>query len=142
MVTDKIVQKTVGINAQSAKVWDALTNPERIREWLFGTTTISDWTVGGPIRFTGEWEGKTYEDKGRILQFEPGKILEYSYWSCFSGLADEPENYSIITFELTPTSEGTDLMLTQRNFATEEMCEQSDKNWDAALRLMKETIEK
>jgi uncharacterized protein YndB with AHSA1/START domain len=142
MVTDKIVQKTISINAQSAKVWDALTNPEWIKKWLYGTDTTSDWTVGSPIRFTGNWEGKAYEDKGRILQIEPEKILEYSYWSGFSGLPDEPENYSIVTFELTPTSEGTDLTLMQRNFATEEMCEHASKNWDATLKLMREIIEK
>ncbi|MGV3632328.1 MAG: SRPBCC family protein [Bacteroidota bacterium] len=142
MKTDKIVQKNISINAQTTRVWDMLTNPDRIREWLYGTNTTTDWKVGSPIRFSGSWDGKEYEDKGRILQFEPEKILEYSYWSGFSGLPDEPENYSIVTFELMPINTGTDLSLTQRNFATAEMCEHSDKNWEQTLKLMKELLEK
>ncbi|MCE3296061.1 MAG: ATPase [Crocinitomicaceae bacterium] len=141
MAIDKILQRTVSINAGAAKVWDALTNPGQISKWLFGTKTETDWKPGSEIRFSGSWEGRDYEDKGRILQCETEKILEYTYWSGFSGLADEPENYSIITFELQETNDGTDLSLTQRNFATEEMCEHSGKNWDSSLQLMKETIE-
>ncbi|MCD0470348.1 SRPBCC domain-containing protein [Flavobacterium sp. JAS] len=142
MATDKILNKTISINAPISKVWNVLTNPEEIKEWLFGTIVISNWRVGDPILFTGSWQGVDYEDKGVILKFEIEKVFEYNYWSGFSGLPDSPENYSVILFELTANDDKTILTLTHSNFATETMYEHSDKNWDATLDLMKKIIEK
>lgn len=139
---DLIVKKTIGIKAPTSKVWDALTNPNLIRQWLYGTNTISEWKVGSPIVFTGNWQGTEYKDKGTILKIVPGKILQYDYWSSFSGLTDSPENYSVISIELIPKDRSTELMLTQTNFADEKMCKDSDKNWDTTLDTMKKLIEK
>ena len=141
MSTDKILTKTISINATTSKVWDALTNPDIIKLWLFGTNVISDWKVGSPVLFTGNWQGTGYADKGTILKFDIGKVFQYNYWSGFSGLTDSPENYSVIRFELTPKDNGTMLTLTQSNFPTEAMYEHTDKNWDATLELMKKIIE-
>ena len=132
----------MSINAPTSEVWIALTNPDLIKQWLFGTNVISDWQVGSPILFTGTWQGTEYKDKGTILQFEIEKVFQYNYWSGFSGLPDSIENYSIITFKLIPTANGTQLTLTQSNFATETGYEHSDKNWDVTLELMKKIIER
>jgi uncharacterized protein YndB with AHSA1/START domain len=137
-----VLKKTIDINAPSSKVWDALTNPGTIKQWLYGTDTISDWKVGSPIIFTGTWQGTEYTDKGTILTYEAGKVLKYNYWSSFSGLPDSPENYSVIAFELIPKDKNTELKLTQTNFVDEKSCEQSDENWDATLGTMKKLIEK
>jgi len=88
MAIDKILSKSIHINASPAKVWDALTNPDIIKQWLFGTTVISDWNVGSELLFTGTWQGTEYKDKGTILQFEKEKVFQYNYWSGFSGLPD------------------------------------------------------
>jgi uncharacterized protein YndB with AHSA1/START domain len=37
------VTATIEINADTNKVWDALINPEKIKVYLFGTETISEW---------------------------------------------------------------------------------------------------
>ena len=143
MAIDKILTKPININATPSKIWDALTNPDIIKHWLFGTNVISDWKVGSQILFTGNWQGTDYKDKGTILQFEKEKIFRYSYRSGFSGLPDSStENYSIITFMLAPTNNSTQLTLTQTNFATDTAYEHSDKNWKATLDLMKNIIEK
>jgi uncharacterized protein YndB with AHSA1/START domain len=142
MAVDKILTKTIHINAPASKVWDALTNPAIIKQWLFGTNVISDWKVGSPILFTGVWQGTEYKDKGNILQFDKEKVFQYNYWSGFSGLADAIENYSIVTFKLEATNNETQLTLTQTHFPTEIGYEHSDKNWDATLELMKKIIEK
>jgi uncharacterized protein YndB with AHSA1/START domain len=142
MATDKVFIKTVHVNATATKVWDALTNPDVIKQWLFGTNVISDWKVGSPILFTGTWQGTEYKDKGTILQFEIEKVFQYNYWSGFSGLPDRIENYSIITFELAPAPNGTQLTLTHSNFPTEELYEHTAKNWETTLDLLKSIIEK
>ncbi len=141
MATDKILEKTISINAPTSKVWNVLTNPDLIKEWLFGTNVISDWKVGASILFTGNWQGTDYADKGTILKFDIDKVFQYNYWSGFSGLPDSPENYSVITFELTAKDNTTTLTLTQSNFATETAYNHSDKNWEVTLQLMKKIIE-
>lgn len=103
MRNDLIVSESVDVNALPAKVWDALTNPEIIKKYLFGTETLTDWKVGSEIIFQGEYGEKkehTYRDKGVIMQNVPNKLLSYSYWSGFSGLEDSPQNYSLITYNL------------------------------------------
>ncbi|MGA9408544.1 MAG: SRPBCC domain-containing protein [Bacteroidota bacterium] len=137
-----ILRKTMSIKASASKVWEALTSPEWIKQYLFGTNVISDWKVGSPIRFTGMWEGKEYEDKGMVLKFEKGKVFQYSYWSSFSSLPDAPENYAVLTFELSSHGDTTELSLTQDNIASETDLEHSSKNWEGVLGTMKKLIEK
>ena len=136
------VLKTIEINADKSKVWDALINPEIIKQYFFGTETVSDWKTDSEIIFQGEYRGTKYRDKGNILKIESEKILQYNYWSGFSGLEDKEENYSIVTYELNDENGKTRLSLTQENFANEQSKEHADKNWDIVLNQMKEIIEK
>ena len=136
------VLKTIEINADKSKVWDALINPEIIKQYFFGTEVVSDWEVDREIIFQGEYQGTKYRDKGNILKIESEKILQYNYWSGFSGLEDKEENYSIVTYELNDENGKTRLSITQENFANEQSKEHADKNWDIVLNQMKEIIEK
>jgi uncharacterized protein YndB with AHSA1/START domain len=66
-MTDTLTLETsVSIKTTKSKVWNALTDPEQIKKYFFGTETVSDWKVGSPITFSGVWEGKPYIDKGTI----------------------------------------------------------------------------
>jgi uncharacterized protein YndB with AHSA1/START domain len=94
-----IARASVTINAPSNQVWDALVNPEAIRQYMFGAQVVSDWREGHPIIWRGEWQGKPYADKGVILQLKPGRTLQYSHFSPLSGLADKPENYHTVTIQ-------------------------------------------
>ncbi len=133
---------SIDIDAPKSKVWDALTNPEQIKKYLFGTQTSSDWKVGSPITFRGEWEGKAYEDKGTILQIEPEKILKYSYWSSMSNTKDEPDNYQIMTYVLESAGVKTRLSILQESCPSEEAREHSENNWKYVLETMKAMLEK
>ena len=68
MRQDLIVSQSVDVKAEPEQVWNALTNPEIIKEYLFGTETITDWKVGSEIIFQGEYEGHKYRDHGIIEQ--------------------------------------------------------------------------
>ena len=141
-MTDLILKIQIGINAPKQKVWDALTNPIQIKKYMFGTEASSDWKVGSPITFRGEWEGKSYEDRGTILEMEKEKILKYNYWSNFSGDKDEPSNYSNITYLLGWQDGKTEFTVMQDNFKSEEARAQSEKNWGMMLGTIKDLLEK
>jgi uncharacterized protein YndB with AHSA1/START domain len=127
--------------ATPAEVWDALTNPEKIKVYLFGTETISNWKAGSPIIFRGEWEGKAYEDKGTILEIEEEKLLKYNYWSSFTGLPDSPENYFIITYQLEFVGNSTQFTVIQGEFKSKEALDHFTHNWNSVMDTMKGMME-
>jgi uncharacterized protein YndB with AHSA1/START domain len=135
------VEKVVVIRADPAVVWNALTDKETIKKYFFGTEAISDWKVGSSLIFQGEWEGKTYQDKGTILAVEPGKLLQYNYWSGFSGLEDVPENYSLVTYRLGSKPGATNVVLTQEGFAGEEAKVHAEGGWTMVLDNLKKLLE-
>ncbi|MEA2715438.1 MAG: hypothetical protein QOG91_466 [Candidatus Parcubacteria bacterium] len=142
MTNGLIAKQSVTIDAPISAVWDALINPKMIKQYLFGTETVSDWKEGGSIIFKGEWEGKKYEDKGQIIKCKPEKLLQYTHWSNLSGKADRPENYNTVTIELSHENGQTHLALTQDNNADEEARKHSEGIWNAVLGNLKALVEK
>ena len=61
------------IDASPEEVWRALTDPEVIKKYMFGSEVKTDWQPGSPITWQGEFEGRAYEDKGEIIAVEPGR---------------------------------------------------------------------
>lgn len=137
----KEIKKTIAIKAPAAAVWDALTNPEKIKLYLFGTETRTDWQVGSPIVFSGQWDGKPYEDKGTILAIEPGKSVTYNYWSNMSGSDDIPANYANITYALEEKPGETLLTVTQDGLKDDAAAERSENDWGYVLDELKKVAE-
>ena len=142
MNKELIAKSSIRIKAPIAKVWDALTNPEMIKQYMFGTNVVSDWKVGSSIVWKGEWQGKSYEDKGKILKIEQERTLQYSHFSPLMGKQDVPENYHTVTIELSNDGEKTVVSLSQDGNATEEAREHSEKNWMMMLNGLKKLLEK
>jgi uncharacterized protein YndB with AHSA1/START domain len=132
----------IEIAAPAATVWRALTTPEMIKQYMFGTEATSDWKVGSAITYKGVWQGKPYEDKGTILEFVPNQLLKSTYWSGMSGLEDKPENYSTVAYSLTEKGGRTTLTVTQDNNLTKESATHSEGNWKMVLEGLKALIEK
>jgi len=135
------VTTSIEINAEKAKVWDALTNPEKIKVYLFGTETLTDWKTGSEIIFQGEYQGHQYKDKGTILDIRTDELLQYSYWSGFTGLEDKTENYSLVTYKLDTTNGKTLLTLTQTGFTNEQAQQHSQTAWTNVLQQIKQMTE-
>jgi uncharacterized protein YndB with AHSA1/START domain len=131
----------ITINAPASKVWDALTMPHLIKQYLFGTEVTTDWQVGSPIIYKGIWQGKPYEDKGRVLEIEPEKILVSTFWSSLSGLPDISENYKTVRYELSSTGDLTSLTITQDNNTSQDEANHSEQNWKMVLEGIKKLIE-
>jgi uncharacterized protein YndB with AHSA1/START domain len=135
--------KTMVIDAPRAKVWDALTNPAKVKQYMHGADLSTDWKVGSPIIWRGEWKGHSYVDKGTVLTFEVERLLSYTHWSPMGGSEDTPENYHTVTYELAEDRGKTTLTLTQDNNATQaEADTMAENNWAPVLLGLKETVGK
>lgn len=133
---------TIRINAPVNNVWKALIDPSMIKQWLFGTDAVSDWEKGSDITYTGEWEGKRYVDKGRIIDIVPEKLLHTTYFSGLSGKEDKPENYANVIYEVTPEKDGALLSISQDNIDDEKGQKHMKENWSKVLEGMKRLLEK
>jgi uncharacterized protein YndB with AHSA1/START domain len=131
----------IKIAAPAEQVWAALTTPDIIKQYFFGTEAISDWKAGSAIYFQGEWEGKKYQDKGTILDVEPNKLFRFNYWSSMSGVADTPENYVVISYYLDEDDDKTILTIIEQNIPCEKMKAESEQNWNKAISGLKNLLE-
>jgi uncharacterized protein YndB with AHSA1/START domain len=137
-----IVKKQVDINADPSSVWDALTNPEKTKEYFFNCEVFSDWKVGSPITFKGRMLlVKKIEMNGKILAIEPGKLLMYNLINNDSG---NPPSVSTVTDELSYANGVTTLSITDDvgdGDGAKDRFEKSEKGWDKVLTGLKELVE-
>jgi uncharacterized protein YndB with AHSA1/START domain len=141
-MTEKYVAiSTIAIEAPPSRVWSVITDPKSVGELFFGSEVITDWTVGGPIIWRGEWEGKPFEDKGEIIAFEPDRRLETTHFSPLTGQPDVPENYHTLTWTLEPAGTQTVLTLMQDNNDSPAAAEHSKDMWDMLVATVKDIAE-
>ncbi|MHA3787061.1 SRPBCC family protein [Flavobacterium hauense] len=136
-----IAETKVSIDAPADKVWKALTTPELIAKYFFGTKVTTDWKEGSTITYEGEYNGTQYKDKGVIKKFEPNKVFASTYWSSMGGKEDTPDNYNLVTYTLEEGHNKTILHLTQDNIATDQEKMHSLTNWNSVLAELKNVAE-
>jgi uncharacterized protein YndB with AHSA1/START domain len=137
--------KVVSIDAPASFVWRALTTPALMKKWMMPDgelQIITDWEVGSPLSIRGHMNGKDFENRGKVLQYEFEKTLQYSHLSSISRLPDRPENYSIIEFRLQPIKEQTILTITLSNFPTASIYQHLAFYWNVAPEVLKQMVEK
>jgi uncharacterized protein YndB with AHSA1/START domain len=88
------------------KVWRAITDPDELAQWL-GTKPELDPRVGGlyvMIHTTADGtKAQRVEDK--VVRFTPPRLFQHTFWQ-------ELNPSALVTWELTPTEDGTRLDLT------------------------------
>lgn len=144
-MSDYVARAEVTVAAPRRAVWDLLTSNGAHPEIMFGAEIRSEWRLGSPITWRGEWEGRTFEDHGRVIELEdreePWRIV-LTHFSPLSGLPDVPENHHTLRFELDETPTGTVVTLDQDNNATREAALHSQENWTRMLAGVKAVAER
>ncbi|MGY4541665.1 uncharacterized protein YndB with AHSA1/START domain [Arthrobacter sp. UYNi723] len=137
-----VATSTITIGAPADRVWKVITDPAAVKEFMFGADLETDWTEGSPIAWRGEWEGKPYEDKGKILEVDPGRKLVHTHFSPLGGEEDKPGNYHTLTWTLEDQDGATTLTLSQDNNANEDAAEHSKGMWDMLVADVKKIAER
>jgi len=140
---ENTVNKTVVINASVAKVWDTITNPILIKQWVSDAemSVTSDFKVGSPINFKGAWSNVEHSATGTILKFEKEKVFQYTSWSKITRLPNIPENHSLIEFTLSPDEGKVLLTVTHSNLIAKASYEHSNFYWSTTLQVIKKLAE-
>lgn len=141
---NKKVERSILINASASKVWACLTDPNLMKEWMvepdMHIEISTNWIVGTSISIKG-YHHVHFENKGTIMQFEPQKIIQYSHRSSISHLPDSMENYTIITFLVSPDEEKTLLKVRIENFPTASIFKHLNFYWRGTMKVLKDFAE-
>ena len=132
---------TIEIKASIQKVWDTITKPELVKLWQFGSDLLTNWEVGSDIKFRTEWEGKVFEQWGKILEIKPGEFLKYSLFAPRPDLEDKPENYFIMNYVLTNENGQTKLEIIQEDNRPNAVQEKPQGEENPVLKSLKELAE-
>lgn len=130
----------ITIHAPIARVWEAITTPHLVRQFLSGNV-VSTWEKGDSIVFVNDWEGVEHRDKGRILDIRPPYLLRIAYLPVLGELEDTPENYQEITWELTSIESITTVTVMHTNIRDEFFGKRAPELWGEILRGLKSITE-
>jgi uncharacterized protein YndB with AHSA1/START domain len=132
---------TLKINATIQRVWDTLTRPELVKLWQYGSDLITTWEAGGDIRFRTEWEGKVFEQWGKVLEVQPMKMIRYSLFAPAPGREDKPGNYFIMNYILTGENGQVKLEIIQEDNRPGAVQEEPQGEENPVLKMLKQTAE-
>lgn len=106
---------SVTIDAPASKVFEALIQPQLVKQWQFGKTVQSGWQTGDAIKFIADMEGTVLEQWGTILEIRPNELLKYNLFTPAPGIEEKPENYNITSYILTNDNGKTQIELVQED---------------------------
>ena len=141
-MTGILAKAQTEIDAPASRVWAALTDPDQIKEYMFGSQVETSWEVGSPITWNGEYEGRPYQDKGEVLTYDEPRELSVTHYSPLAGQDDKPENYHTLVYTLDEKRrKDAASSLSQDNCADEQEAEQFSANWQQMLDGLKAHVE-
>jgi uncharacterized protein YndB with AHSA1/START domain len=118
-----------------------MTDPEAISRFMFGSKVETDWEEGSPITWSGEYDGRPFQDKGEILEVVENQRLRMTHFSPLSGKDDVPENHHTLDYRLEDRGGSTRLTLDQDGNDSAEQAEQFAGNWQMMLDQLKKYVE-
>ncbi len=97
------------IRTTPGKLWEALTEPQFIRQYWFGTTIECGWKKGSPWKMV-QSDGST-SDTGEILEIDPPRRMVIRWQNQWKPEL-EAEGPSLCTIELEPVGSAVKLTIT------------------------------
>jgi uncharacterized protein YndB with AHSA1/START domain len=129
------------IKTTPEKLWNAITDPEIMREYRFGTHAESDWKPGAPWKMVTE-TGQIL-DTGEIVESDPPRRLIIK-WRIEWKPELKSEGYSYCTFEIEPEPTGSATKLTVTHVidrSPSQFIEAASVGWSKTLSNLKSLLE-
>ncbi len=129
----KEIHQTKRFSQSPEEVWDYLTKPELIEQWL-GETDFQP-VVGHKFQFTSPYGNHSYCE---VLEVDPFTSLSYS-WQKISA-KDQNPFHSKVAWTLVPIGNGTELQLVHDGFEALEDFTAHEKGWTICLEQMEKFL--
>jgi uncharacterized protein YndB with AHSA1/START domain len=127
------------IKTTQQKLWDAITTPEFMKQYWFGTYLESNWTKGAPWRMVSAKGEIT--DAGEILEITPPRRLVIQ-WRHERKPELKAEGYSLCTFDIEPVVGVMKLTVTHSiDKETSKLIEAVSGGWPKILSNLKSLLE-
>jgi uncharacterized protein YndB with AHSA1/START domain len=139
-----VARASVTIDVSAPRVWDALVNPAMIERYQPVTSVVSEWKEDSLIVWRSEFQGKSFEVRGKIVRLEPERLLEYDHSLPIfrsSGASHSPAIDRRVTIELREEGMQTHLSVTEQGHKTKRELEHSEGSWRMVLHGMKALLE-
>lgn len=121
-----------------AAVYAACTDPEQMKFWMAPKGAVRESEVELDVRVGGRYrivmhapDGETHRVAGEFREVVPPHRLVYT-WAWES----TPERQSLVTIELRPTSDGTELVLTHQRLADRDARNRHLEGWVNCLDML------
>lgn len=121
--------------ATPEKIWQAWTDPEALKQWFRPDASMTTPETEVDVRVGGQFyikmksgEGEEHHVSGIYKEVIPNRKLVFT-WTWKS----TPERESLVTIELEPTDDGTELTLRHEQFTDEETRDLHEDGWTGAL---------
>jgi len=134
----KPLEKKVVINAPISDVWNALTDPSKIEQWMLMPNNFEP-ELNRDFIFNAEMNGNHFDIKCKVLEIEKNKKLVYSWSGPFM------EGDTTVSIQLKENSAGTELILIHSGFTEDQkdVRESHSEGWDLRfVEKLKEVVEK
>lgn len=139
-------EDTIKINATMSEVWDALVNPEKTKQYMFGCEVVCNWQVGSPLLWKGAQDGVVYV-KGKLVKLENEKVFAFTTFDPSASYEDIEANYLTATYALKKEGQHVILTVTQGDYSTVADGDKRYKDtldqggWSSVLEQIKEMLE-
>lgn len=133
------IRISIGIAAPPRAVWEALTVPERFKQWFSSCRDMQiDPTPGGKAVFTGGGDDAAYRSEGVILDCIEDRKLFHTVLE-----GHDPAWYGSLLWSIEPSGEHSRLTLAESGFqGREEEISDIEEGWRALLLSLCRTLEK
>jgi uncharacterized protein YndB with AHSA1/START domain len=139
MSTDTTTEHTLEVRqvvkASPARVYRAWTEPELLAQWFAPSPEFStvvheaDARVGGSYRIEMKPpQGPVHTAVGQYQELDPPRRLVFTWrWE------EQPPRHTVVTVDLKPHAEGTEVTLTHTLFTSAEDRDHHQKGWEGCL---------
>jgi len=128
-------------NAPPAKVFQAWTDPEKVKRWM-GPGEVKALSVESEPRTGGRYRwvmqapsGEQHDVSGTYREVIPDQKLVFT-WAWKS----TPERESLVTVDIKPDGAGSIMTLTHEQFFDEEARDRHNRGWTSAMDKMEKYL--
>lgn len=141
------IELTLEIKNSPDKVWETLTNVDKIEQYMFGARTKSTWVPGSSVNFYIEQNGKeVHISKGEVIKADAPYYLEYTQLPTDANVEDSLENYVVVIFEIKKVEDISYLFITHKGFSYvangQERYIETIKTWKVISQKLQDVAEK